>query len=657
MMPDLPVSVVVAGQIATVRIDAPPVNALSAAVRQGLRAALHQSESDARITAVVLICAGRTFIAGANIREFGQPPQEPLLPALINELEAAHKPWVAAMHGTVLGGGLEVALACRYRIALKSTRFGLPEVNLGLMPGAGGTVRLPRLVGPEAALNIIASGKPINVSKALEIGLIDAVMDAPLKQNAQAFAASVANAEAPPALIDRPVPKPGDTTSWQSSLDAICARAGHQQAPKAIAKALDGTVRLGAAEALQLERTLFTSLRDGAQSQALRYLFMAERSATRLDRLKDVKPQSVGTVGVIGGGTMGAGIAAACLLAGLRVTMIERDDAALQSGVDRVSATLDNSLTRKLVTAALHQQMLDSFAHAIDYEALRDADIVIEAVFEDMKVKQSVFKQLDQVTRSDAILASNTSYLDVNELARAVSDPSRVVGLHFFSPAHIMKLLEIVVTDQASDKTLATAFAFGRQLRKITVPAGVCDGFIGNRIMSAYRRACDEMLEDGAMPVQIDDAMRDFGFPMGIFRMQDLAGLDISWAMRKRQAAARDPATRYVHIADRLCEQERFGMKTGRGWYRYEGKKAFPDPEVSELILAESTRKGITRETFDATQIMQRILGVMQAEGRQAVAEGIARSEEAVDVVMTNGYGFPRWRGGPMYMHSRAEKS
>ena len=398
------------------------------------------------------------------------------------------------------------------------------------------------------------------------------------------------------------------------------------------------------------ERDLFVALRDGSQSAALRYLFMAERSATRLDKLKEVEPLPLGTVGVVGGGTMGAGIAAACLLAGLSVVMIERDPDALHAGESRVWATLENSLKRTLISEKKHQDLLEAFSGDTRYESLASADLVIEAVFEDMAVKQTVFAQLDQHTKPTAILASNTSYLDVNQIAQHTTNPTRVIGLHFFSPAHIMKLMELVVTNDADTKTLATGFLLAKKLRKICVPAGVCDGFIGNRLMSAYRRACDEMLEDGAMPNDIDTAMVQFGFPMGVFQMQDLAGLDIAWAMRKRQAEHRDPAERYVRIADRLCELGRFGRKTGRGWYVYDGKQATIDSEVEAIILNESANNAITRRPFTAEQIMNTIVSTMQQEGRQVLDEGIAQSAEAIDVVMVNGYAFPRWRGGPMYM-------
>jgi 3-hydroxyacyl-CoA dehydrogenase len=645
-----PVSVSVSDHLATISIDHPPVNALSASVRQGLLDALIQTEADPQIKAVLLICQGRTFIAGADIREFGKPPQEPHLPDLILKIEAASKPWVAAIHGTALGGGLEVALGCSYRIASTSAKLGLPEVLLGLIPGAGGTVRLPRLIGAEAALGIILRGKPVSAHKAEELGLVDALSHSDLLTDAVKFATRIMHKPARQALIERPVPAIADQDAWSKKLHSSKAKSAAQHAPQAVITAIENAITLPSQDALTKERELFVSLRDGSQSAALRYLFMAERSATRLPDLKDIAVNTLSSVGIIGGGTMGAGIAAACLLAGFHVTMIERDDESLQAGQQRVKATLENSLHRHLITEQDHSAMLAAFNGDTHYSSLATADLVIEAVFEDMDVKQSVFLALDKHTKPDAILASNTSYLDVNQIAQYVENPARVIGLHFFSPAHIMKLLELVVTDLADPVTLATGFALAKRLRKICVPAGVCDGFIGNRIMSAYRRACDEMLEDGALPKDIDSAMTEFGFPMGIFQMQDLAGLDIAWSMRKRQSATRDPNARYVNIADRLCELGRFGRKTGRGWYVYEGKKATFDKEVEAIIVSESANKNIQRQVFTADEIMNTILATMQDEGKKVLSEGIAKSVEAIDVVMVNGYGFPRWRGGPMFM-------
>lgn len=639
------VAIEIIDQIAVVTIENPPVNAAGLEVRQGLWEAVDTLDADPQVEGVVLACAGRTFVAGADIREFGKPPVEPHLPDVLNKIEGAQKPWVAAIHGTALGGGLELAMSCHGRVALSSAKMGLPEVNLGLIPGAGGTVRLPRLVPPTLALTMAAGGKPIAADQALKAGLVDEVVAEGLEDAAR----TRAKTQALTPTLARDVQGTLDE-GFDKTETGILRKARGQKSPKAASEAIRRGVTMEAPEALAAERAAFTALKQDPQSAALRHIFFAERAVGRSARTKGVTPRALNQIGVIGGGTMGAGIAAACLLAGLKVTMIERDAGAAQAGHDRVAEILGNSLKRGLISEDKHTRLMGNFLSADSYDALSEADLVIEAVFEDMGVKREVFAKLDEVTRPDAVLASNTSYLDVNEIAASVRDPSRVLGLHFFSPAHIMKLLEIVVPEGVADDVLATGIAFGKQLKKISVLAGVCDGFIANRIMSAYRRECEYMLEDGALPHQIDAAMEDFGFPMGIYRMQDLAGLDIAWAMRKRQAATRDPAQRYVDIADKLCEAGRIGQKAGRGWYIYEDGKPVQDTEVEELIVAESARKGISRQNFDAAQIMVRILGCMQREGRAILDEGIAASPEDVDVVMINAFGFPRWHGGPMFM-------
>ena len=638
------------GHIACVTIDNPPVNAVGHAVRQGLIDALTATEEDKAVRAVVLICAGQTFVAGADVREFGHPPKEPHLPDVILALEGATKPWVAAIHGTALGGGLELALGCTHRISDASARLGLPEVTLGLIPGAGGTVRLPRLVDLIEALSMIAGGKPISAIKARDIGLVDALADGDLKTAARDFARQVAAQPRPKPLSKRP-PKPlVDAESFAEQKAQLEKRARGQNAPLAAIRAVETALGQSAETALAAERETFLSLKSDPQSAALRHIFFAERASAKIPSAGDAVPASLQSIGLVGGGTMGAGIAAACLLAGLKVTLIERNADALESGMERLMATLDSSLQRGLISRADHQKMQHAVTGDTSYAALGDADVVIEAVFEDLSVKHDVFAALDRTCKSDAILATNTSYLDVGKIAQAVANPSRVIGLHFFSPAHIMKLLELVVPDGAADRSVATGVALGKRLRKIMVGAGVCDGFIGNRIMSRYRRECDFMLVEGAAPDQIDQAMREFGFPMGIYQMQDLAGLDIAWAMRKRQAATRDPAERYVTIADKLCAAGRFGRKTGQGWYDYSSDVPFIDDTVAGLITKEAIEAGIDRVPMSDAKIMERILRVMQDEGRAVLNEGIAARSGDIDVVMVNGYGFPRWRGGPMFM-------
>ncbi len=637
--------------IAVITVNNPPINATSHAVRSGIVDALDQVDANDDIRAAILICDGKTFIAGADVSEFGQPPKAPILPDVIKRIEAATKPVIAAIHGHALGGGLEVALGCHYRIADSTAKLGLPEVNLGLIPGAGGTVRLPRLIPVSEAISMITSGKPISAAKANEIGLLDAITHGALGDAARDFAKTVLNRDTPASLLARDLIDGPSSAQWDDMTSATKKKARGQVAPLAAISAIRNGIEHGPDAGLDFEREKFIELRDSDQSRALRHIFFAERSVAKLPELKGVEANPIRQIGVIGGGIMGAGIATASLLAGFDVTIIERDEAACDNGRATVEKHLAGSLKRGLISQDRFNNLMASLSTSIDYAALSDADLVVEAVFEDMAVKHDVFGKLSLHCKADAVLASNTSYLDINEIAARCVNPRRVIGLHFFSPAHIMKLLEVVRTDKADAKSLATAFDFARALGKIAVPCGVCDGFIGNRIMSAYRKHCEYMLEDGALPHQIDAAMVEFGFPMGLFAMQDMAGLEISWATRKRLAPFRDPSERYVALGDYLCEMGRFGKKNGLGWYRYdENGKAQPDPEVDTLVIAESAKKGITRRDFTSTEIMDVILGAMRSEGDKILSEGIANSADAIDVVMVNGYGFPRHKGGPMFM-------
>ncbi|MBM2577922.1 enoyl-CoA hydratase/isomerase family protein [Jannaschia sp. Os4] len=636
-----------AGRIARVTIDNPPINAASHAVRRGLVEAVAATEADGAVAAVVLRAAGRTFTAGADVREFGQPPREPHLPDVVLALEGAAKPWVAALHGTVLGGGLEIALGCAHRIAAPGTKLGFPEVNLGLIPGAGGTVRAPRLIDPAAALGLCAGGRPVDATEAAALGLVDAVAEGDLDAAATAMAERAADAPRPVPLAARaPLPASDD---WPDRVARAVAEAGPVHAPRAAAEAVDRAVRLGADDALAAERAAFVRLRDDPQSAALRHVFLAERAASKLPELKGVDPRPVDRVGVVGGGTMGAGIASACLLRGLHVTLLERDDAAAEAGRGRIEGILADSHRRGLVDAARHAALRDALAVATDPAALAPADLVIEAVFEDMEVKAGVLSSVEAVVRDDAILASNTSYLDLDALAARARVPERVIGLHFFSPAHVMKLLEVVIPDGCAPDVVATGFALAKRLGKIAVPAGVCDGFVGNRIMAAYRRAAEFMVADGAAPAQVDAAMRGHGWRMGLFEVQDLAGLDIAWAMRKRRAATRDPGERYFDGPDRLCEMGRLGRKAGAGWYDYAEGRAVESETVARVLDAARADAGLTPRRFTDAEIVDGLLAAMRAEAEAVLAEGIARSADDIDVVMINGYGFPRWRGGPMF--------
>jgi 3-hydroxyacyl-CoA dehydrogenase len=633
------------GEVAVVTIDTPPVNAASHAVRQGLADAVRQCDGDPEVRAVVLICAGRSFVAGADVKEFDRPPQPPLLPEVIAAIEGAAKPWIAAIHGTALGGGLELAMGCHARVATAEAKLGLPEVTLGLVPGAGGTVRLPRLVPADLALRMISGGKPIGAAEARTAGLIDVVAEGDLLAEATAMALRPGEPRRTLLLPPRP---PADPAAFAAEAERARARARGQVAIAAAVDAVERALSRPASEALALERAAFLRLKSGPQSAALRHIFFAERS-TLADPRCAGPSRPVDRIAVIGGGTMGAAIAAACLLSGLTVSMIERDAEAAEAGAQRLAGLLSETAARGLISPAGKADALSRFSARADYAATAEADLVIEAVFEDIEVKKTVFVALDAHARPDAILATNTSYLDVNEIAASLRDPSRVVGLHFFAPAHVMKLLEIVLPDAVADDVVATAAALSKRLGKIGVLSGVCDGFIGNRIMSAYRREADYLVEDGALPWEVDAAMRAFGFPMGVFEMQDLSGLDIAWAMRKRRASSRDPSERYVGIADRLCEAGRLGRKAGAGWYDHADGRPRPSPWVEALIAEERRRKGIVPMTIPAPAIMNRILTTMLAEADKVIAEGIARRPEDVDVVMVNGYGFPRWKGGPFF--------
>lgn len=641
-----PVFVARRGEVAVVTIDNPPVNALSQAVRAGLLAALAETEAEPGVRAVVLACAGRTFVAGADISEFGKPPVEPHLPDLIAAIEGATKPWVAAIHGTALGGGLELALGCHARVADAGARLGLPEVTLGLIPGAGGTVRLPRLIAPAEAVTLVAGGRPIGAKRARELGLVDAVADGDLLEAAVAFATEAAGRDLPTPLAAR-APRGEADAEFEAAAKGVLAKARGQEAPVEAVAALRDALALEAEAALAGERRRFLALRGGAQSRALRHVFAAERGAGRKSGGR-ILPTA--TVGVVGGGTMGAGIATACLLAGRKVVLIEREDAALERGLGTIRGNLDGSLKRGLVDAARHGEMLGLLSGATDYAALADADLAIEAVFEDLDVKTAVFQALDAATRADAILATNTSYLDVNRIAATVRDPSRVVGLHFFAPAHVMKLVEVVRPDAVREEVFATAVAFARELGKTPVESGVCDGFIGNRILTRYRQAMDILLLEGALPWEIDAAMEGFGMAMGPYAVQDLSGLEIAWAGRKRMGVRERADWRYVPIADRMVEEaKRLGRKVGAGWFDYAEGKGRPAPAVEALIVETAAAEGVARRVVPAEEIQARALCAMVQEATLLLEEGIAARPSDVDLVLIHGYGFPRWRGGPLH--------
>ncbi|MGH1579128.1 3-hydroxyacyl-CoA dehydrogenase NAD-binding domain-containing protein [Planktotalea sp.] len=635
------------GEIAILTANNPPVNALSHAVRQGLIDGIERAENEAK--AVVIVGGGRTFFAGADITEFGKPFVEPGLPSVCARIERSPLPVVASLHGTALGGGLEVALGTHYRIAIPSAKVGLPEVLLGLLPGAGGTQRLPRVIGAENAIDIITSGRQVGASEALKLGIIDEIADGDVEEIGVAYAERLLKAgKGPRPVADLPCPTAID---FDAAYDLALKKGRGQIAPATAIRAIEVACNTNFDEGIEQERQMFMTLLASPQSKGMIHAFFNERAVSKLPELKGVEPRALNALGVIGGGTMGAGITVAALLAGLDVTMVERDAAAAEAGAGRVAGILQGSVKRGKLSQDKYDAIMAGGFRAVDnYDALADVDLVIEAAFEEMGVKKAIFAELDRVCKQGAVLASNTSYLDVNEIAASTSRPSDVIGLHFFSPAHVMKLLEVVVADQTAPDVVATGFALGKALRKISVRSGVCDGFIGNRILKTYRTCADHMVLDGASPYEIDKAMTAFGFAMGPFEVGDLAGLDIGWATRKRLAPTRDPHERVSTYPDKMCEAGNFGQKTGKGYYIYEkGKRGgTPDPEVTKLIEAERAELGITARDFSHEEIQRRYMCAMINEAAKVVDEGIARRPLDVDMVLLFGYGFPRHWGGPM---------
>lgn len=643
------------GDILVVTIDHPPVNALNVDVRRGLLDAVQQAQADVRVRAVLIVGAGRAFIAGADIREFGKPPLPPSLPEVCNGIEACSKPVIAAIHGPALGGGLEIAMSAHYRLALGDARLGLPEVQLGLLPGSGGTQRAPRLMGLRPAVELMLSGRHMGAREALGAGLIDRLAEgSDVRAAGLAYVKELLSAGVGVRRTRDLDTLFRDKAESLATLEALRSETAKKSrglfSPLKVIEAVQAGLDLPFDEALKFERQLFLQCIDSPQRAGLIHAFFAEREVVKVPEAQAAKPRAIASVGVVGGGTMGAGIAVSVLDAGLSVTMVERDDASIARGRANVEKVYDGLVTKGRMTPEAKAAVMARYTGSTQYEALASVDLVIEAVFEDLAVKQAVFAELDRVCKPGAVLATNTSYLDIDAIAASIARPQDVIGLHFFSPANIMKLLEIVVPAKVSADVVATAFELARKLKKVAVRAGVCDGFIGNRILAVYRAAADHMMEDGASPYEIDAAVRDFGYPMGPFQVSDLAGGDIGWATRKRRAATRDPKARYVQIADRICERGWFGQKTGRGYYLYPqgARTGQPDSEVLAIIDAERQRAGITPRTFTPEEIMRRYMAAMVNEGANVVAQGIALRPLDVDVTFLYGYGFPRHRGGPM---------
>jgi 3-hydroxyacyl-CoA dehydrogenase len=637
------------GDVGIVLIDNPPVNALSHAVRAGLHDTITQAKDDAALKAVVIACKGRTFVAGADITEFGKPMQSPSLRHVIELIEGVRKPVVAAIHGTALGGGLELALACHYRVAAPAARLGLPEVKLGILPGAGGTQRLPRAVGPEKALRMIVTGEPIPARKAAEDGLVDEIVEGDLVAGAVAFARKAVAQQRPLRRLRDEDGKLAATRADRGKFDeaaaALTGRARGLRAPVACVDAVRAALDLPIDEGLARERALFEELVSGDQSKAQRYIFFAERDAAKVPGVTPAdKPREVKRAAVIGSGTMGGGIAMCFANAGIPVTVVETSQEALDRGLSTVRKNYQTSVTRGGLAADEMERRVALFSGATAFDKVADADIVIEAVFEEMPVKKEVFGKLDRITRADAVLATNTSYLDVDEIARTTSRPPSVLGMHFFSPANVMRLLEIVRARETAPDVLATAIAVGRKLGKVPVVVGVCHGFVGNRMLSARSIEAERMLLEGALPADVDGAISAFGFPMGPFAMSDLAGIDVGWRIRKALGTRNE-------IADSLAEMGRFGQKTGRGFYIYEqgSRTPRPDPEVEALIVKAARERGIARRQIGREEIVERLIYPMINEGARILEEGIAARPSDIDVIWVYGYGWPVWRGGPMY--------
>lgn len=643
------------GEIALVTVDNPPVNALGHAVRAGLLAAFQQAEADPQVRAVVLVCAGRTFMAGADIREFGKPPQAPSLPEVVDILEGASKPSVAVIHGTALGGGLEVALACHYRIARRDAQIGLPEVKLGLLPGAGGTQRLPRLAGVEKALEMIVSGAPIRAPQALEFNVVDELFDGELIDAGLAFAQRLlADGKGPRRTGERNerVQESGLAELIAHKRGEVQKRLPGQFSPQRCIDAVEAATKLPLREGLGRERELFMQCMESPQRAALIHAFFAEREAAKVDGLAaDVQPRDIRRAAVIGGGTMGVGIVLCFANAGIPVQLLEVNDEALQRGLDRARNLYAASLARGSLGAEEMERRLGLISGVLDYAALGDADVVVEAVFESLEVKRQVFEQLDAHCKPGAILASNTSSLDLDEIAAFTKRPQDVVGLHFFSPANVMRLLEVVRGKATSDTVLATAMQLGKRLKKVSVVVGVCDGFVGNRMIFQYGRQAEFLLEEGATPAQVDRALRSFGMAMGPLAVRDLSGLDISHAIRSRQRPNLRPGQTLPTVLDHLIAAGMLGQKTGTGFYQYgEGGRAAQDnPALPAMLEQAAADRGITRAPVADEEILERCLYALINEAANILDEGIAQRASDVDVIFLNGYGFPAWRGGPLF--------
>ena len=641
------------GRIGILTVNNPPVNALAAAVRDGIKEGVEAFGKDGNIDAIVLIGGGRTFIAGADIREFGKPPKGANLNDVIATMENCPKIVVAALHGTPLGGGLETALGAHYRVSLASTRVGLPEVHLGLLPGAGGTQRLPRLTGAKYALDAIIAGRHIPAPEAKSKGIVDAIVEGDLLAGAVAHAQMLVAQKAPRRRV-RDLKATLETSDlFKETEKAIARRARGFKAPWSIIKCVQAAVELPFDEGLKRERELFLELLTSQESAAQRYYFFAEREAAKvLDVPADTAQREIKKAGIVGAGTMGGGIAMNFANAGIPVSLLEVKQEALDRGLKTIRANYENTAKRGGMKAEDVDKRMALIKPTLTYDDLKDADVIIEAVFETMEVKEGVFKKLDEVAKPGAVLATNTSGLDVNQIANYTKRPGDVIGMHFFSPANVMKLLENVRGKATQKDVIATVMSLSKKIGKIPVLVGVCEGFVGNRMLRQRGIQSAYMLEEGALPQQIDKVIYDFGFPMGHFAMSDLAGNDVGWRIRQGKKEKEQRNVRYTgYIADAICELGRFGQKTGSGYFKYNlpDRTPIPDPEVEKIIEETSKKLGITRRAISDQEILERCLYPMVNEGAKILAEGMAQRSLDIDVIWVNGYGWPVYRGGPMW--------
>jgi 3-hydroxyacyl-CoA dehydrogenase len=639
------------GNIGIILVNNPPVNALSQAVRAGLQSGVAQGIADKDVAAMVILCAGNTFIAGADIREFGKPSQPPALPDVVYFMEDSPKPIIAAIHGTALGGGLEVALGCHFRMAAATAKVGLPEVKLGLLPGAGGTQRLPRIAGVKTALDMIVSGDQVPAQKAKDLGIIDEIADGDLKTAALAYAKRVVAEKKPLRKVRELTAKVDSPAQFEDFAKSIARKQRGFLAPFKCIEAVRASVEMPFDEGMKQERTLFEGLRQGTQSSAQRHVFFAEREVVKIPGLaKDLPTRDIKKVGILGAGTMGGGIAMCFANAGIPVVLLDMKQEFIDRGLGVIRKNYANTVAKGNLKQEVMDQRMALITPTLSYDDLKDVDLVIEAVFEDMAVKREVFGKLDTICKPGAILASNTSYLNIDEIANTTKRPQDVVGMHFFSPANVMRLLENVRGAKTADDVKATVMKIGKTIGKVPVMVGVCDGFVGNRMLGKRSRECGFMLEEGALPTQIDKVIFDFGFPMGPYAMSDMAGLDVGWRNRKAKFNELTKREQDNNILDKICEMGRYGQKTGAGFYKYDDKRnATPDPLIEELILNHSKERGITRRTVTDQEILERALYSMINEGAKILEEGIAARPVDIDAVYLFGYGFPAYHGGPMF--------